>query len=327
MTMYNEKLETTKKLLLFALLVFILALISLSSSYSKCVTEGVFLWFYCVFPTLFPYVFVVGIIDKLNLTNGTEKLFSPLSKRLFRTNGNVITALIISLLSGYPVGAKTVGDLKTNNLISQTEGERASAICSTSSPSFLIATVGALFFKSKMVGIILFVSQFLTSILIGFIFSLYKRTESATTPQRQNVKVSKNLLYDNIYSSIISVLLVGGMITIFYLIAQVLMTLKLDYPLTLAFNQIFNNETLSKGLTMGIIECTSGLKLLAQNGTNVLTISLSSLICGLGGISVIFQSLAFLKNAKIKTTVFLISKPISAVLNFIITFVLCLFCL
>ncbi|MBO5714163.1 MAG: hypothetical protein J6R83_01920, partial [Clostridia bacterium] len=80
--------------------------------------------------------------------------------------------------------------------------------------------------------------------------------------------------------------------------------------------------------TLGFFEITKGLKTVSNGGITLLSLPVSAFICGFGGISVIAQSVAFLKKAKIKTAPFVLAKTLSAIFSFIIglVFSLVFFC-
>ncbi len=174
-------------------------------------------------------------------------------------------------------------------------------------------------FNDKKFGITLFLCHTLAVFINGFIFSFYKRKEKIT---EQNLLISKNqvdnLLYESVYSAVISILVVGGLITIFYTLTRVLNQLNVFAPLVKFLNIITKDENLSNGLVFGFFECTQGLKELSKSGVCFLSLPITLFICGFGGVSVIAQSLSFLKNAKIKTAPFLFSKVTSAVIGFLI---------
>ncbi|MBE5737535.1 MAG: hypothetical protein E7348_03955 [Clostridiales bacterium] len=304
--------------LIFGFCILFSLIIALDKSYSSVVLDGVKLWFACVLPSLLPYFFITAILSSLKVTSKVGSFCSPLTKRVFNVSGAVGYAYFMSLISGYPIGAKIVSDLKSQNALSKAESVRASVLCSTSSPMFMISSVGSIMFNSSKFGILLFLTHLTCSIIIGVIFSFYKR---AQTPSEKPYLLNKgvdNILYESAYSSVVSVLVVGGLITIFYLLTQILYDFHLLDGVIWFFSLIFKNENLATGLSLGVFECTKGLKYLSACGVNMLSLPLCALICGFGGISIIMQSVAYLKKAKIKTTVFVFSKLLSAVLNFFV---------
>ena len=317
----------TKKSMLFiesALFIFLLCfalILSLGKNFSYAVLEGVKLWFACVLPALFPYLFITALITSLSVTNTFANKLSPFTKAVFKTGGMTGFAFFISVLSGYPVGAKTVADLKNKGLITKGEAQKASAFCSTSSPMFLIGSVGNLMFNSKTFGLLLFLTHFLSALLVGFVFSFYKREKTLDFISKPLNKNTDNILYESVYSAVISILIVGGLITIFYLLTEVLIATKILSPIIFLLEKITENKALSESLVFGFFECTRALKSLSTVNFSSLSLPIASAICGFGGLSVIAQSISYLKSAKIKTAPFILSKIISAVFNFIIGFI------
>ena len=171
----SKYLYTFLEFVAFCLLIAFSIILALDKSYSFVVLDGISLWLACVLPSLFPYFFITACLSNLNLTGKFCAKLSPLTTNLFKVNGSVGYAYFISLVSGYPVGAKMVSDLYIGKVISNNEAVRASALCSTSSPMFLISSVGAIMFKNSLFGILLFLSNVLSSMIIGIIFSFYNR--------------------------------------------------------------------------------------------------------------------------------------------------------
>lgn len=311
---------------LFFLCLLFSCIIAFFGNFSSSVKEGIELWVACVIPSLFPYFFITAILSSLSITSKISYCLSPFTKKVFKVNGTVSYALFISLISGYPLGAKMVSDLKLKGLLNCTEAVRASVICSSSSPMFLIGSVGSIMFNDKRFGITLFLCHILAVFVNGFIFSFYKKSEK---PSSQNLSLPNkqvdNILYESVYSSVISILIVGGLITIFYTLTRVLYQLNLFNSLINALNLITKDQNLSQGLIFGIFECTQGLKELSKSGVGFLSLPLTLFICGFGGLSVIAQSIAFLKSAKIKTAPFLFSKVTSAVIGFLIGVIFSIF--
>lgn len=319
MTLSRKKLSAVKEVLIFIFLLLLAVLLCVEKQYSVSILYGIELWFACLLPTLFPYFFITYAISSLKVTKTIFYKLSPLTKKLFNLSGFSGYAFILSIISGYPVGAKTVSDLYINHQIDTAEAERALAICSTSSPTFLIASIGSITFNDTIFGLFLFLCHLLSAFLTGIIFSFYKRKEKPKNLLAQtNANESGNLLGDGIYSSIISVLTVGGTIALFSLFTDVLINLNIFYPLSKLLNLITKNQNLTDGLILGTLECTRGLKVLSGAGITFFSLPLCAAICGFGGLSVIMQTFAFAKKAKIKTAPFILAKITSAVINFII---------
>ena len=219
-------------------------------------------------------------------------------------------------MSGYPVGAKCVSDLKARNFIGKAESVRAAALCSSSSPVFLIGSVGNLTFNSPLFGLLLFIAHLLSVLTVGFIFSFYKRKDRPKKTSDAPTNFSDNPLYDSVYSAVISVLVVGGIITVFYLFTEILTNVGAMNAVAALFGLFTEDKAMSYGIANGLFECTKGLKTIAGGGISPFTLPVAAAICGFGGLSVIMQSLAYLKKAKINAAPFLLSKTLAAAVNF-----------
>ncbi len=321
----TKKLLSVKEFLLFTFLIAFSIILTVGGNFSYACVDGIKLWFACVFPSLFPYLFITAILTNLSITARLSKRLSPLTKRIFNTGGISGFAFIISLISGYPLGAKTVADLKEKGLLTDAESVRCCAFCSTSSPMFLIGSVGSIMFNCKTFGLTLFLTHFISVIIVGFIFSFYKRKDKPRDKFIMSLpKNSDNLLYDSTYQAVISVLVVGGLITIFYTLTEVLLSLKILSPVIELLSKITKDKNIAESLVLGCFECTRALKSLSLSSPSILTLPIASALCGFGGGSVIVQSISYLKKAKIKTALFIIAKIISAVINFIIGLIISL---
>ena len=292
-------------------------ILALNKNAPTLVLQGVMLWAGCVMPSLFPYFFITNILSSLKTTNKFARIISPFTKKFFRVGGAVGYAYFCSLISGYPVGAKTVSDLKIKGYINQSESVRASVFCSTSSPAFILASVGGVMFKSVKLGLLLFLVHILSSFITGVIFSFYKRKEKPCDKLLTYNK-PQDLFYQSVYSAVISVLLVGSIITLFYLLTEMLIFYKILSPLINLLTLIAGNVDFAKGVALGVFECTKGLSALSKGGITFFTLPTCAFLCGFSGLSIIMQSLIYLKKAQIKTAPFILSKIVCAVISFIL---------
>ncbi len=313
---FNKTLKKTLEPFLFCVLLALSALLAVDKRYSKSVLDGLLLWAGSVLPAVFPYFFISSLLSSLSVTQKLANGLSPFTGRLFFTGGITGYAFIMSVLSGYPVGAKMISEFKENGFITKTECERASAFCSTPSPMFLIGSVGNLMFNDFKFGLFLFLTCLISAILTGIVFSFYKRNERPSQNARLCFKPVDNLLYESAYSSVISVLVIGGLIALFFTLTEILLSIGVLTPIIKILSLIFKDEKIAKSVALGLIECTKGLKTLTNAPFGFWTLPIASCIAGFGGLSVITQSLAYLKKAKIKTAVFLFAKGVSAVLCF-----------
>ena len=212
MTKLSLKKENVKELLFLTLLVFAAIAVSVDKNSQNAVKDGIYLWAAAVLPALFPYLVITSLVSSLKITGKISAALSPFTEKLWGVNGNCGYALFISLMSGYPVGAKCVSDLKIKGLTGDAESVRAAALCSSSSPVFLIGSVGNLTFNSPLFGLLLFITHIISVFSVGFLFSFYKRQERPVKATPAPRGGSDNVCYESVYQAVISVLVVGGIV-------------------------------------------------------------------------------------------------------------------
>ena len=326
--MFKRPKVAVKFLLISSVLFLSVVLALYPDIYSKTTLDGVTLFAVSVMPSLLPYFFLTAILTKMNALSGAFYTLSPLSKKLFRLNGISFYVFFMSVLSGYPVGSKLIDDLYSSNAINESEASRMSLLCSTSGPLFIIGAVGATMFQSKTVGFILYLCHVLSAIITALLFK-NAYGEPKGNFSMLNSKKCENFLYESVYSSVISVLIVGGFISVFYVISQILIDFNLLSPLIFIFKAILSPISYSgeeaTAFTVGLIEFTKGAKMLSNIGVNPLTVSLTAFIITFSGVSVLLQSLAFLSRAKVNGLFFTLGKLVQAIIAFTLTYVSCLF--
>ena len=291
-------------------------------TYIKSALYGIKLWALTVVPSLLPFFFFTSLLSVLGVTSILSKTLKTPCKILFKTSGVSGYDFLMSVLSGYPVGAKIIADLYENKIIDSDEATKISTFCSTSGPLFVIGSVGYGMFSNKTVGYTLIISHILSAILCGIVFRFYgnKNSERPFCTPTQN---DENALYNCVYSSVISVACVGGFICVFGLFLDVFQNLNLLLPLVKLLNPILGKD-LSSAFCYGLIEITKGCKSLSVRSLSPLSVSLSSSLISFGGFSVWAQSSIFLSRARVNLKIFFISKILQTVFSFFIAYGLCL---
>ncbi len=308
-------------LLTVLLLIICFALIYNPERYIEYAKEGILLWALTVLPSLLPFFFLTLLFTNLGLAESLSAKVQPLTTFLYRCSGAGAFVQMMSFISGYPVGAKLIAELYKEGRISSEESTKISLFTSTSGPMFVIGSVGVGMFESKIAGVILLVCHYLSAIISGVIFrNLYSEKEQKTILKRQIY--SSNFLYDCAYGSTVSCLIIGTFITVFYVFCKIITDFKLLTPLTFIFTLLFSDEKKALAFCAGLIEFTNGCAPLSKT-QGFLTLPLTAFIISFGGLSILIQSIAFLKEAKANLKIFILGKFIQA----FISFLLCSLCL
>lgn len=308
----------------FVFFVMILLLLN-PKKYTGGTIGGIKLFFYSVLPGLFPFMLLTKILTELGVVVKLCTKLDKFSYKVFGTNGLGCYAFIMSILSGYPIGAKIIGDLFSKNLITESEAKNMSVFCTTSGPIFVIGAVGTIMFGSYKIGLIMYFSHIISSLFLGIIFNFFtsKNKINNTKICILTANSSKNIINLCINDTISSLFIVCAYITIFYLLGEILTGLNVFVFLTKIISPVFKILNIDSnyllGLFYGLLEVTRGAKTLSIFADEI-SIIISTGLISFSGISIIFQSMTFLKTAKIKMHKFVFSKLIHSILSMIICF-------
>jgi len=313
------------KILSILILGFIIVFLSNPSTYMKSTLNGLSVWFYNVLPALLPFFIATRLLIFLSVEN-----IRPLDKftnKFFKvTNGGKI--FFLSIISGYPVGAKLICESYKQKQIDLKSAKKMMSYCSVSGPMFIIGSIGVGVFKSVKIGYILLLCHIIGAIINGIIFrNNYDNINEDDNLEYMPKHKSSNILADSMLDSITSILLVGGYIVFAFVLIDILNNIQLIPSLSNILTGIFNIKDygLITSILNGCIEMTRGLiNLGSLNLDDNLNICLSSFLIAFGGISIFLQSLNFTKELQIKKSYFLFQKLCQ---GFITLFVSVIFCL
>lgn len=307
------------------LLLLIISLVLIPETAITASLNGITVWATNILPALFPFFLFTKLLGELGFISKISTYISPFTKKLFNTSGISGYIYLMSILSGYPVGAKLTSDLYEHNYISIGEAHRIITFTSTSGPLFILGTVAIGMFKNKKLGYIILVAHFVGSLINGLLYRNYMKEKTKDNFKPINKTPSKNILEDCMLNSIKSILLVGGYISIFFMIITILNNLNLFNPIILVLTKILpniNSDTITAILN-GIIELTRGC--LDLSICNISTYTTSILLSGLisfGGISINLQALTFLKKMNINLKFYFLQKTTHAIISMILSAIL-----
>lgn len=310
--------------------IFTAFLVLFSSDNLLAARNGLILWASSVVPSLLPFFIATEILSYTNIVSILGRFLNKFMRPFFNVPGEGSFALIMGIISGYPVGAKIVSNLKKQGICTDVECERLLAFTNNSGPLFIIGTVGVSLFSSSSIGLKLFLAHFISCILVGFLFRWWKTNTRTSSVSTVSTDVAVNYLSFNnlgsvlsksIQSAIQSVVVIGGFVVLFSVIISMLKSselLNLFSNLLNPFLRLLNiPTTYSQGIITGIIEVTNGVKLVAIN-SNPISIIIASFSLGFGGISVLLQVLSITSEAKISIKTYLFGKLLQACFSAII---------
>ncbi len=284
-----------KKILQLTFIIFIIFCIlfyqdsiidSINMSFTIC-TKG-------LFPSLIPFMLLSNIIINYNIIKN-----------------NIIFVVFMSMLSGAPSNSKYLKDLLDKNELNENTINKVLTFCHYTNPIFVIYTVGFLYLNNKKLGLIIIISQYISS------FILYLKSNiNNSTSKNNNITNNNRFIYilsKSIYSTFNTLILILGIITTCLIITSIL-------------NNLLNINNNYKFI-YGILEITQGLKFLSLSNINITIKSiLASFMISFGGLCIHAQVFSILDNKKIRYLSYLKSRIIHGIISSIITLILILLC-
>ena len=137
---------------------------------ADAVREGIDLCLRAVIPSLFPFFAVSSLLVSLGAADGAGRVLARPFRRLFRCGGAGCAALLLGLIGGYPVGARTAAELVRRGELSPAEGARLLTFCNNAGPAFAIGVAGVSVFGSARTGAWLYLLHCAAALLTGLLF-------------------------------------------------------------------------------------------------------------------------------------------------------------
>ena len=161
-------------ILIFLIIVSIILILSPSMT-NKSVKLGMNYCFNLLIPSLFPFMFISSFIVIIAMNMDCNKTINKITKFLFFLPGYTLPLILLSLVGGYPVGAKCAKILFDNKKITVKQLNFIMCFCVNSGPAFIITILGDQILNNRFMGLIIFLIQVILAVLIGIFVGLKER--------------------------------------------------------------------------------------------------------------------------------------------------------
>lgn len=152
---------------------FIILMGFLLLCYPEAATEGVkkgiSVCINTLIPTLFPFMLLSQFAVGIKMFNTNSKILSRIFYMLFRLPPSTLPIIVFSFIGGFPLGALLIKSAYEKGEISLSQGQRMLLFCVIPGPSFAVTTVGYALYGSEKIGMIVYASSVLASLIIGFL--------------------------------------------------------------------------------------------------------------------------------------------------------------
>ncbi|MBQ9993163.1 MAG: hypothetical protein IJP17_00435, partial [Clostridia bacterium] len=145
-----------------------------SSEVVHGISEGIQVCISVVIPSLFAMMYLSVFAVECGMAERIGRLLAAPSRWLFGLPGEAGAAVLLSMIGGYPAGAKAVCGLYQRGAISACQARQMANFCFCSGPAFLIGTVGGVTGGMRS-GLLLLAVQVVTVPLMGVIMRLVVR--------------------------------------------------------------------------------------------------------------------------------------------------------
>ncbi len=160
--------------LFFVFLLLFICCVLYRAEVSDGVVQGIDYCLYVLIPSLFPFMFLSSLFSLTKPCFYITKLCQNFTKYVLKLPPICFSAVLFGLCFGYPVGAKLVSGLFEDGEINEEEKNRLMLYTLNPGIPFTVLFVGAQVLGSINVGVLLFISTVVASLLIAILTALFK---------------------------------------------------------------------------------------------------------------------------------------------------------
>lgn len=285
---------------IFLTIAVLIVLLVNPSAYIQSTVNGLNIFTLSVLPSLFPFMFFSSLLTNL----GTPLFLSKLSftKKLYNAPPISSYVFFMSLLCGYPVGAKILDDLYMKGYIDSGDVKKCASFTSTSGPLFILGTMGSLILNDTKMAVFVLLAHYFSAFINGFLY------RGKTKKEYKSVNLTldaKDALDDSIKSSAVTMLNLCGYIVVFNLIIDVLLNLNIIGFL----ENLSHSGGIVEALLCGMVEMTRGTIMTSKLSVPAFVkCGILSFIISFSGMGIVFQTLSFIGECGVKKSVVILEK-------------------
>lgn len=271
---------------------------------AKAVQDGLQICFSSLFPSLFPFLAVSGLLIRLGFADFTGRIFGRFFCPLLRLSPAGLSALLLGLTGGYPTGARAVLQLHEQGLCSPEECRHLLAFCNNAGPAFLLSVAGLGIFGSLRVGAILYMIHVLSALLTALIFRPRHPFPQKHSPKPE-IQSFPSAFTDSVLSAFSSMLNICAFVLLFLVLLRLLSASGI-------LSLLGRIDPLLPKICTGLLELTNGIQNLSAAPSGFI---LAAFFTGWGGFSVHCQTAALLQGSGLSLRRYLPGKAVQAVLS------------
>lgn len=283
--------------LLWGIILFAILIISNPRICISGALKGILLCGRVIIPSLFPFTMCVLFIMKSGILESL-KILTPVTKRIFGLSGEHFSIFLLSLIGGYPVGARLIKEALDNGNLTAKEGGRMLNFSINAGPAFIIGAVGSGIINNKKIGLVLYFSHILSSIALCWVSGFFKtKTTISKNKSIRSISILDNFVVSTAEAAS-AILNICSFVILFSAINGYIETLSKGYP-------PLKNLMLFTEITNAVLYTD-----------NIFVISF---LLGFAGFCVWCQVISSAKNIAINYSLFLLFRLLHGILSMIFT--------
>ena len=274
---------------------------------SNTVISSFYIWFNTLVPSMFPMFVTSDILINANFVLYVPNFITNFFMKIFNVSKEAVLTILISLIAGFPNNALAIRTSFDAGFISKRECEHLLYICHFANPLFVLETVGVFYLKNNIYGVIILVSNIISSFIIGII--LRRRnipTNNKYISKKVNCQSFGTLLSNSIKKSVNTLLMISGVIASFLIVSSLIC-------------YIFNFNDYMGTFIRGLFEMTMGIRSLSLlNILDIYKVMISSVILSFGGLSIHLQVISILDD-KIRYRNYFVGRIYQAIISLVLS--------
>lgn len=246
-------------------------------------------------PSLFPFMALSSFIMRTDALYIPSKIFGKATECLFLMPKSAGQIIFMSLIGGYPVGAKLASDALARGEITESEAKRLCIFCMNAGPAFTVTALGVNIYGNAQAGIIIYASLCISSVIIGMLTRFLCDGKITVKTNRIEKNVSADDITFSVWDAFEATLRICAWVILFS-----------------AFLPCITAKIGKAGEFVGAIaEVTSGSVTVSKS----CPIPVVTALCGFGGFCVHCQVLKYLKQCGLPYKIFFAGRLLNSALS------------
>ena len=230
-----------------------------------------------VIPSVFPFMLISSFMTSYGISDSFAVFPGGILCKLFGIPPRASVGVTMGLISGFPVGASVICDLRRAGLLTDKEAEHALPYAHNTGPAFPVSFIGTYLWHSTLFGLAVYISQVLALTVLALADGNNKKFTSTNEPRHTKGKSLAGAVTCAVVSSARGCIDLVGFIVFFSLCAKGLSMLLPPHM------------SVVSSLIASVLEVSTGVSESAVTG-GVIGAALTGFAVGFGGISALMQA-------------------------------------